>query len=57
MQKFERCRGTGCELPLLNGDKVLWCKHPKCPETSQRWPTERQVEELKIGEKEPKKLA
>jgi hypothetical protein len=54
MRTFERC--TNCGIPFFNGDKALWCKSRTCPETNQHYPTEKQVKELKIGEKEPRKL-
>lgn len=51
---YERC--VVCNIPLVDGDKALWCKMRNCPETDQRNPTDKQVEDFKIGEKDARKL-
>lgn len=51
---YERC--NICNIPLFDGDKALWCRTRNCPETNQRNPDEKQVKDLKIGEKNDRKL-
>lgn len=49
MNNFERCKV--CNIPLKQADRTLWCKVRDCPETKQRHPTEQQVKEFNIGER------
>lgn len=51
---YERC--NLCNIPLFAADKTLWCKIRNCPKTHQRHPDETQIKDLKIGEKDVRKV-
>ena len=39
-----------CGITWTPADVALWCKQSGCPKTAQRWPTDEQVEKLRINE-------
>lgn len=45
---IQRC--PQCAMPVLPGDKALWCRVQFCGRTAQRSPTEQQVRNFRINE-------